>query len=260
MANYRDWIDNVDIKVDYFSAFLKAWIAFNAWYNEEIPGKTDKERIENISDTTNRYKTYMNNLLNSETSEGISFRESVGGLQDKLRISSITTQEYIGFSQTISFAEIPVRNHNQHKEFDFYRYRYKCVKNKNKNEIETTILHKKNKIEIFKFNQDTYNIDILKQQSSFCELSSISQEKCLECYLALCPYKTESIFDESKTAIKIGAFNFVNDVGRISRAIITILYLLRCALAHGDVSPDETSNDVYRYAYEVLVSPLKKLK
>ena len=33
MPGYKDWIDAIDIKVDYFSAFMKAWIAFNAWYN-----------------------------------------------------------------------------------------------------------------------------------------------------------------------------------------------------------------------------------
>lgn len=44
MPGYKDWIDTVDIKIDYYSAFMKAWIAFNAWYNYsgEIAGKTIK--------------------------------------------------------------------------------------------------------------------------------------------------------------------------------------------------------------------------
>lgn len=32
MPGYKDWIDTIDIKIDYYSAFMKAWIAFNAWY------------------------------------------------------------------------------------------------------------------------------------------------------------------------------------------------------------------------------------
>lgn len=43
-------------------------------------------------------------------------------------------------------------------------------------------------------------------------------------------------------------------------AIVIILYMLRCCLAHGDISPDESANEVYKYAYEVLCAPLKKLK
>lgn len=30
MPSYRDWIRKIDIEVDYFSVFIKAWIAFNA--------------------------------------------------------------------------------------------------------------------------------------------------------------------------------------------------------------------------------------
>ena len=52
----------------------------------------------------------------------------------------------------------------------------------------------------------------------------------------------------------------VNDAGKISEAIVIILYMLRCCLAHGDISPDESANEVYKYAYEVLCAPLKKLK
>lgn len=42
--------------------------------------------------------------------------------------------------------------------------------------------------------------------------------------------------------------------------IVIILYMLRCCLAHGDISPDESANEVYKYAYEVLCAPLRKLK
>lgn len=51
MPGYKDWIDAIDIKVDYFSAFMKAWIAFNAWYNfsGEVTGNSDKECIEYIA-------------------------------------------------------------------------------------------------------------------------------------------------------------------------------------------------------------------
>lgn len=43
MPGYKDWIDTIDIRIDYYSAFMKAWIAFNAWYNYsgEIAGKNE---------------------------------------------------------------------------------------------------------------------------------------------------------------------------------------------------------------------------
>ena len=68
MPGYKDWIDAIDIKVDYFSAFMKAWIAFNAWYNfsGEVTGNSDKECIEYIASQSNRFKTYTMNLINAE--------------------------------------------------------------------------------------------------------------------------------------------------------------------------------------------------
>ncbi len=46
MSGYKEWIDNAEINIDYYSAFLKAWIAFNAWYNYEINGKTDNNVLK----------------------------------------------------------------------------------------------------------------------------------------------------------------------------------------------------------------------
>ena len=112
MPGYKDWIDAIDIKVDYFSAFMKAWIAFNAWYN---------------------------------------FSGEVTG-------------------------------------------------------------------------------------------------------------KMTSVLASGQNTKQIGAYNFVNDARKISEAIVIILYMLRCCLAHGDISPDESANEVYKYAYEVLCAPLRKLK
>ena len=32
--------------------------------------------------------------------------------------------------------------------------------------------------------------------------------------------------------------------------------MIRCCLAHGDITPDKKTSEVYRYAYEVLLIPL----
>lgn len=31
MATYKDWIKEIEVDVDCFSAFIKTWIAFNSW-------------------------------------------------------------------------------------------------------------------------------------------------------------------------------------------------------------------------------------
>ena len=112
----------------------------------------------------------------------------------------------------------------------------------------------------FSFEQGEHNVDVLKAQADFKAMSQTQREKCLACYNEIRPYIIESVLSTQDNSLTIGSYNFVNDVNSVSRAIVLVLYLLRCCLAHGDISPDESTNKVYRYAYEVLLTPLKKLK
>ena len=154
MPGYKDWIDAIDIKVDYFSAFMKAWIAFNAWYNSsgEIFGKTDKECIEYIAGKSNRFKNYTMNLINSEESDGIAYRESIGKLHGALLKAAITTQEYIGVQQSISFAEVAVKNANANTQKAYRNFHYQCLKEHGK--IKTVITKQASGTAVFTFEQE----------------------------------------------------------------------------------------------------------
>ena len=46
---------------------------------------------------------------------------------------------------------------------------------------------------IFDFEQDGYDIDVLRQQSGFTSLTGRQQEKCEECYRELTPYRNTSV-------------------------------------------------------------------
>lgn len=261
MSNYKDWIDAIDLKVDYFSAFMKAWIAFNAWYESgeiSIPGRTDKDYIEYIANHTNRFKSYVINLLNADNSEGKTYRDSIANLHEALLNAPITTQEYVGVRQSVSFSEVAIKNTNANMKKDYYSYHYECSRSRGK--ITTTVSTKAAGRICFSFEQEEHNIDDLTAQAGFKALTQTQQETCLSCYNELRPYKIESVLSTEDNPFIIGAYSFVNDTNSISRAIVQILYLLRCCLAHGDISPDESTNRVFRYAYEVLVTPLKKLK
>ena len=259
MPGYKDWIDAIDINVDYFSAFMKAWIAFNAWYNfsGEVPVGNDKACIEYISSQTNRFKTYMMNLINAEDTDGSAYRENIAKLHGALLKAAITTQEYIGVRQPVSFAKVAVKNANTLKRKDYYQYNYESRAH---GKTKTVVTVKTTGAIIFDFEQEGYDIDILRQQSGFASLTVSQREKCEECYRELTPYRNISVLSTDQNIKQIGVYNFINDVGKISEAIIIILYMLRCCLAHGDISPDESANEVYKYAYEVLCAPLRKLK
>ena len=260
MPGYKDWIDAIDIKVDYFSAFMKAWIAFNAWYNNsgEVPPGKDNDCIEYIASQTNRFKSYIVNLINAEDSEGSAYRENLAKLHGSLLSAAITTQEYLGVRQAVSFSEVAVKNKNSLARKDYYNNHYECTRSRGKTKMRITSIT--TGVELFCFEQDGFDIEVLKQQSTFMVLTPAQRAQCEACYKQLKPYQMTSILDASPNAKKIGAYSFINNADKISEAIVIVLYMLRCCLAHGDIAPDEASNEVYRYAYEVLCAPLKKLK
>lgn len=265
MPGYKDWIEQADIKVDYYSAFMKAWIAFNAWYNfsGEIPLGTDRKCIEYIIEHTNRFKTYINNLLANTGTESDSFKSSLAKLHESLLASSITSQEYFGVAQIISFAEVPIKNTNNLHQFDYYTYHYVCKREHGK--LITIIQKLSDQSEVFRYEQVGFDEKELSQQSSYNSLTFTQKQTVLSCYRQLIPYHRKNVLcihpnPNNSNVIKIGNYDFIKDIEEISRAIITVLYMLRCCLAHGDFTPDALSQNVYRYAYEVLLAPLKKLK
>lgn len=260
MVGYKDWIDAIDIKVDYFSAFMKAWIAFNAWYKSsgEIPAGNDQKCIEFIAGQSNRFKTYIMRLIESEEPEGKTYKETIAKLHEALLNAPIMTQEYIGARRMVSFSEVAVKNNNRREQFESRNIRYECYRANNNTVLVVTNVSTGS--ELFRFENSEYSMEMLEQQSGFTHLTLYQQGKCKECYEKMIPHFITSVLSSDLGAKKIGVYSFVNDSGKISQAIVTILYMLRCSLAHGDVAPDESSNIVYKYAYEVLVAPIKKLR
>ncbi len=135
MPSYKDWIQKIDISVDYYSAFIKAWIAFNSWYRSEYSEKTDREIIEKLKTESNRFKGYIETLLdvNNVTNEAITFKENLNSLRERLVNASIMTQERSGVNQQISFSEIAINNPKTVAEGDYRVTHYKVQRTRQKN-------------------------------------------------------------------------------------------------------------------------------
>lgn len=113
MGNYKDWINTIDINVDYFSAFIKAWIAFNSWYRSTYDAfSSDGALMDKIKSEHNTFKTVLTNLFSADGQEGVAFRENGGKLHINLESSSILSQERTKDRVPISFNSIAVVNPN----------------------------------------------------------------------------------------------------------------------------------------------------
>jgi len=257
MSNYQDWIKKIDIDIDYYSAFIKAWIAFNAWYRSEYIERQDRAVIEKIKNENNRFKTYINNYLDSDDNISQAFCENISKLHNALNSAAITTQERGGTRMQISFTDIAINNPKTTVDETYRLYKYKIERTNTK--TATNIIHKTTGANIFEFKQDLYNLDELSVHPDFVKLGEQCKAQCIANYKQVCPFLIENLLTSNADKKNLGGTNFVNDINKISRGIVEVLYLLRCSLMHGEMSPDNNAAEVYRYAYEILALVLKKL-
>lgn len=256
MPSYKDWIRKIDIDIDYFAAFIKAWIAFNSWYRSEYTERTDRDIIDKIKTQNNHFKGYIETLLdqNNTSDESIAFKTNLDKLQNALISAAIVTQERSGAIQQILFSQIAVNNPKFIVEED-YRHTHYSIKRTNAK--TTTIVSKKggSAREYFHFEQDIYDEASLDTHPDFSKLSPEQKGQCKAFYKEVCPYVTESIVQKNRD----NKTEFITERSKVSRGIIEVLYLLRCSLMHGEVFPDQNSIEVYKYAYYILATILKKL-
>lgn len=209
MPRYRDWIQKIDVEIDYYSAFIKAWIAFNSWYRSEFSERTDRGIIEKLKSQNNRFKGYIETLLdvNNNSEEAVEFKSNLSKLQAALITAPIVTQEHSGISQQISFSEIAINNPKNISEGDYRQTHYRVQRIGSK---ITTLVHKKNDptTVLFNFEQDKYEESELDIHADFLRLREEQQGQCKAFYKEVCLYVIESILckDRNNNVVFIVSF------------------------------------------------------
>lgn len=259
---YQDWINEIDIGVDYYAAFIKAWIAFNSWYSQNYPNeKTDASIIECLQLDNNDFRVQIMNLLKSNSSEAIEFQSIIGNFHEALINANIRTQERTGKDYQISFSEVASVNKNNRAGGTYRGIKYIIERQRFK--IITKVIRVSDNFELFVKEQNSYDEGELVSCTKFCDMTKERREQCFAFYRQANPYKIRSLLvngqDNNDLYIQLGSAQFVPDIEEISKGIIEILYIIRCALMHGDISPNSSNKKVYRYGYEILSVVLKKL-
>ena len=80
--------------IDYFGAFVKAYIPFNAWMNINYPSlDSDRAKINEIKKNSNTFRDKICALLNADNQDGSQFRSLLGELHDLLENHYINNQD-----------------------------------------------------------------------------------------------------------------------------------------------------------------------
>lgn len=253
---------------DYYTMFIKTWIPYNSWYMtnfyDEDEGRTsDRDIIYHIMTTNNPFKDRILALLAGEGSSSVEFKHHLASLCVNLEQHPLpNTIEKIGFSR-ISILNNPDSKANAQETVG----KFTC-----KAHYDNTLPKKSPRwiLEVIKNPGTTTNI-VQLQKCSLVELSNnpkfqeISSDTVKEglrlCLNKISPNMTSSVlhakYGQSKKpadSIVIDADRhvyFINNSDHIARAVVKVLYELRCKLFHGEVEPGKANLETYEHAYYI---------
>lgn len=269
ITRIEKWISQSD--VDYYAYFIKAWIAFNAWYRENNPNvDSDRAIINKLKKEGNHFKSAIVSLLSNEDENCKLFRNEVANLHTTLNKAQIPFSHPENPDYVILCSEICIeRNPNLYIEQKLNRnkiiYYVRAYEEPEHGKPKYVVSMKNANGTIFNcVDLQMFSVNALKEKLDGSKCSPTQKSTILSLYEKINPwYPTTLILDRSKekeeNGTKCGEIFFIEDKSKIASGLIEILYLLRNKLMHGELDPTKETLLVYKSAYNILSAAIKKL-
>ncbi len=256
MENAEKWRLLAD--VDYITQFIKAWIAFNAWYKNNYPElKTDRKAIEEIKREPNRFKDRMETLINGSDNNSKIFKNEISNLHYQLERVIIRNN-----GKKISFENILIETNPKNQErFTRNRITYEVIRDPNNQKLITSKVIDSNGNEKLLIEQNNgYDLEELRSNPQYQRLTPPQKNNLESCYKEINPKKTITLIARAdEPNIDIGLYHFIDDTDKICKGIIEVLYMMRNSLFHGEIIPNRETNKVYEPAYHILYKLVESL-
>ena len=270
------WIEKS--QPDFYTMFIKSWIPYNAWYmhnfyDEDAKRTSDKSIIRHIGREANLYKNRIIGLLKGGDDDSLYFKELLWRLHCELENHPIP--DYI---DKISFSNICIEdNSSQTYSFTFKKHTFKGYFDSGKPKttprwkfevIETKALKTIASVELFKC-----SLSELLNNANYKSIKSDDIKKGIEnCLKEIDPNKKISIINtpvsrkgklqrpSNSIVVKDNKLFFRDNIEDVSKAIIQILYELRCKLFHGEIEPTNANSGIYEQAFYIQRMLIKELE
>ena len=170
--NINRWIDQANI--DYIGHYIKAWIPFNAWYNNTFPQlRNDRAKINTIKNEPNTVRNVINTLLETDSQLSLEFRSHLATL-----IFHLQEYQIDGREGRISFENIvKERNTINQKQIVFNRNKYFLHRTDGVSVGQVTSMQinvnkHNNGSSIFSYTHTEYDLNHLQNNADYQSLSS----------------------------------------------------------------------------------------
>ena len=270
--NINRWIEQSDI--DYIGHYIKAWIPFNAWYNNTFQAlSTDREKINEIKNNANTVRNAINTLMEGDSSLSMEFKSHLASL-----IFYTAELNIQGRDGIINFEKIiRVRNTINQRNENFNKNRYFLRRTDgsfigNVTQFQINVNKLSDSSSIFSYNHNDYDMEHLQNFPAYQSLSAQVQTQVRLYFQDLLPFTTISVIETNiiespKNYYQCDNYKLKRDTSNttcyshnIVKSLIEILYQLRNVVFHGELVPNRDAQKVYSAAFHVLKIILEKLR
>lgn len=239
-------------EIDYLGQFVKVWLAFNAWYRSAYSETQDRKIINELKWNSSPVGNALRPLIETLSEDAEQFRSDIGFLHHRLEHYEINTGKDEA-KQRITFRRIFLKDRPPRIEQDSsYGYNFK-VDRKQNGTVESSVLNKSG-VAVLSHVQVKHDLDDLCAQQSFASLRP-NQQNCLkELYERAAPKEIADLLNTTRsgTSIKCGSYTFYCSREELFAAVIEAVYLMRCHLFHGELSPTRQASECYEPAYRIV--------
>ena len=249
------FIDNRDrwlqmSEVDYLGQFVKAWLAFNAWYRSAYNETQDHKIIEEIKWLPNQIASHLRPLLGLESEEAEQFRSEVGLLHHRLERYELHHGK--GDEKTrIRLSNVVIRTEPPTIEGFTYRNWSFEIERDNNNNVRV-VIRRPGGAEIVNIGNHRYDPTLLEANGNFGTLTENLKSRCRTCYKKVNPYIQRDLKDGGEEPISCGAVQFRCGPEFLFAGVVEVIYLMRCSLFHGELVPTREASECYEPAYRIV--------
>lgn len=253
--NAQRWIELAEI--DYLTQFVKAWIPFNAWYMNMYPSlKRDRVIIDEIKSNSNVFRDRLIALLNGQDNDSTVFKTHISKLHRLLELYYIPNA-----NNRISFQSITVERNPVTSVTDSFRrwiYKVELTYSGSSYNINSLVTDSNGTTQ-YTFNQSKFDLALLLNHAQTSSGLSEAQRNSLgRTYIKINPKKPISLIT-NRNGISAGDIILINDVDKLTKGLIEIIYRLRNILFHGELIPNSDNKKVYEPAYNILKTLIQSL-
>lgn len=238
-------------EVDYLGQFVKAWLAFNAWYRSAYTENQDRKIIEEIKWNPNPISARFRPLLLSTSEEAEQFRTEIGLLHHRLERYELHHGK--GNARTrIRFTGIILRTEPAAPiEEDSY-YSYVCsVERFDDGNVRFLVIDPSGTIKV---NLPSHKFDPanLENDAGFSTLTENIKGRFRRHYEGANPRVERDLTTGDADPITCGTHSFRCGHDFLFAGVVEVVYLMRCSLFHGELVPTRETSECYEPAYRIV--------